>query len=166
MAVGRRIRFGAVLVAVVFALTGFSSGHKSGHKSSGGGGCSSSKSDKSNSGSSNRTTTDNHNTSRGSGSTASPTPSPTGTGPLARAEVVTCSGPGRPEVTVKVTSLASTERTVEVRIKIDNASGTVERTSGRVTLKKGESRTIEIPVGDPTTASTAVDCRVGSVVPA
>ncbi|MFJ6719631.1 hypothetical protein [Streptomyces sp. NPDC091259] len=159
MAVGRRIRFGAVLVAVVFALTGFSSGHKG----SGGGGCSSSssKSSKSSS-SSNRTSTYNRNTTRGSGSTASPTP--TATGAPARAEVVTCAGPATSKATVRVTSLASTERTVEVPITFDGASGTVERTSGRVTLKQGETRTIEIPLSDATQAAAVTGCRLGTVV--
>ncbi|MEV6688553.1 hypothetical protein AB0N28_24920 [Streptomyces sp. NPDC051130] len=159
MTVARRIRFGAVLVTVVLALTGFSSGHKS----SGGGGCSSSKSDRSSS-SSNRTTTYNRNTTRGSGSTASPTPTPTATGAPARAEVVTCAGPATSKATVRVTSLASTESTVEVPITFDGASGTVERTSGRVTLKQGETRTIEIPLSDPTKAAAVTGCRLGTVV--
>ncbi|MEU7065319.1 hypothetical protein [Streptomyces sp. NPDC046161] len=159
MTVARRIRFGAVLVTVVLALTGFSSGHKS----SGGGGCSSSRSDRSSS-SSNRTTTYNRNTTRGSGSTASPTPTPTATGAPARAEVVTCAGPATSKATVRVTSLASTERTVEVPITFDGASGTVERTFGRVTLKQGETRTIEIPLSDPTKAAAVTGCRLGTVV--
>ncbi|MFI9065199.1 hypothetical protein ACIGQE_25580 [Streptomyces sp. NPDC053429] len=160
MTVARRIRFGAVLVTVVLALTGFSSGHKS----SGGGGCSSSRSDRSSS--SNRTTTYNRNTTRGSGSTASPTPTPTptATGAPARAEVVTCAGPATSKATVRVTSLASTESTVEVPITFDGASGTVERTFGRVTLKQGETRTIEIPLSDPTKAAAVTGCRLGTVV--
>lgn len=157
MKVARRIRFGAVLVTVVLALTGFSSGHKS----SGGGGCSGSRSDRSSS-SSHRTTTYDRNTTRGSGSTASPTP--TATGAPARAEVVTCAGPATSKATVRVTSLASTERTVEVPITFDGASGTVERTSGRVTLKQGETRTIEIPLSDPTKAAAVTGCRLGTVV--
>ncbi|MFF1558884.1 hypothetical protein [Streptomyces sp. NPDC058279] len=162
MAVGRRIRFGAVLVGVVLALTGFSSGHKSGHKSSGGGGgCSSAGSSSKN----NRSNSyNNRNTTRGgSGSTASPTPTPSRTGAPARAEVVTCAGPGTPKATVRVTSLASTERTVEVPITFEGASGTVERASGRVTLKKGETRTIEIPLGSPAKADQVTSCRLGSV---
>ncbi|MEU6895849.1 hypothetical protein ABZ934_29625 [Streptomyces sp. NPDC046557] len=162
MAVGRRIRFGAVLLGVVLALTGFSSGHKSGHKSSGGGGCSSSSSSSKNNRSSN--SYNNRNTTRGgSGSTASPTPTPTPTGAPARAEVVTCAGPATPKATVRVTSLASAERTVEVPITFEGASGTVERTSGRVTLKKGETRTIEIPLGSSAKAAQVTSCRLGRV---
>ncbi|MGW7099990.1 hypothetical protein [Streptomyces sp. NPDC054838] len=157
MTVGRRIRFGAVLVGVVLALTGFSSGHKS----RGGGGCSGSGSTSHKSSSYNSTTNSNRNRTSGSRSTAGP--SPTGTGAPARAEVVTCAGPGTPKATVRVTSLASTERTVQIPLTFEGATGTVERTSARVTLKKGETRTVEVPLGNPAKAGGVTNCRLGPV---
>lgn len=86
MVAGRRIRFTAVLVAVVFALTGFSSGGhggKSKSKGSGsGGGCSSSKKKSS--------YNSNNNSNGGGKSTPSPTKS---AGPPAHAQVVSCAAP-------------------------------------------------------------------------
>ncbi|MFC6984151.1 hypothetical protein [Streptomyces cirratus] len=158
MTAGRRIRFGAVLVTVVLALSGFSSGHKS----SGHGGCSGSSSG---SKSSKRSSYDSSSGSnRNSRSTGSPSAGPTGA--PARAEVVTCAGPGSPVATVKVTSLAAVERTVQIRLTFGGVSGTVESASADVTLKKGETRTIEVKPSRPEKAAEVTSCRLGPVTTA
>ncbi|MFK0045102.1 hypothetical protein ACIQU4_13485 [Streptomyces sp. NPDC090741] len=161
MVAGRRIRFTAVLVAVVFALTGFSSsghGHGHGSKSSGsgsGGGCSSSK--KRSSYNSNNST----NNSNGSGKS---TPSPSkSAGPPAHAQVVTCAGPGSPKAVLKVTSDVDTTRLIDVPVVFQGASGVVERTSVRVSLKPRETQTVTAAVVQKDKAAEVTSCVLGTV---
>lgn len=154
---GRRVRFAAVLVGVVLALTGFSSNGGSSGKSkskSNGGGCSSSKSKpkkKSSSGSS------------GSGTSATASPTPTATGPLARAEVITCAGPGRAKATVKVTSEAKAGRAFRVPVVFEGTTGRVDSASVDVELKAGESRTVELPMASADKAGDVQRCVVGRI---
>ncbi|MYT20041.1 hypothetical protein GTW69_07025 [Streptomyces sp. SID7760] len=161
MVAGRRIRFTAVLVAVVFALTGFSSsGHGHGSKSSGsGGGCSSSKkrsgydSNNSNSGS-----------TSGSGGSGKSTPSPTkSAGAPARASVVTCAGPGRPQAVLTVTSVVDTARLVDVPVVFQGANGVVDRTTVRVSLKARETRTVTADMSQKDKAADVGTCTVGII---
>ncbi|MEV0986056.1 hypothetical protein [Streptomyces sp. NPDC049949] len=160
MVAGRRIRFTAVLVAVVFALTGFSSsghGHGHGSKSSGsGGGCSSSK--KRSSYNSNNSSTNNSN---GSGKS---TPSPSkSAGPPAHAQVVTCAGPGSPKAVLKVTSDVDTTRLIDVPVVFQGASGVVERTSVRVSLKARETQTVTAEMVQKDKAAEVTTCVLGTI---
>ncbi|WCD87030.1 hypothetical protein KPP03845_103398 [Streptomyces xanthophaeus] len=157
MDVGRRVRFTAVLVAVVFALTGFSSSGGSGSgssgksksKSSSGGGCSSSKSKKK---------------THSSGSGSSATPSPSRTDPPAHAVVVTCAGPGRTEATVKVTSDVDAQRTVKVPVIFQDAQrGALDTASVRVTLKARETKTVTVALSLPNAAAQVKNCTVGTI---
>ncbi|MFI8362362.1 hypothetical protein ACIGD1_19590 [Streptomyces sp. NPDC085612] len=155
MVVGRRIRFTAVLVAVVFALTGFSSssggsgggkGKSSSKGSSSGGGCSSSKSKKKSSG--------------GSSASASASASPTGA--PATVTVVTCTGPGTPVTTLRFTSRLDRRATVEIDLRREGAAGTaVETEVVRVDLQARETRTVEVPLDDPARAAEVRTCRLG-----
>lgn len=159
MVAGRRIRFTAVLVAVVFALTGFSSrGHGHGSKSSGsGGGCSSSKKKSS------YNSNSNSNSSGSSGSGKS-TPSPTkSAGAPAHASVVTCAGPGRPEAVLKVTSDVDTTRLVNVPVVFQGATGVVERTTVPVSLKARETRTVTAALTQKDKAADVGTCVVGTI---
>ncbi|MFB7054782.1 hypothetical protein ACFCXT_16895 [Streptomyces vinaceus] len=163
MVAGRRIRFTAVLVAVVFALTGFSSsGHGHGSKSSGsgsGGGCSSSKKRSSYNGGNNNT-----GSSSGSSGSGKSTPSPTkSAGAPAHASVVTCAGPGRPEAVLQVTSDVDTTRLVNVPVVFQGATGVVERTTVPVSLKARETRTVTAALTGKDKAADVTTCVVGTI---
>lgn len=166
MVAGRRVRFIAVLVGVVLALTGFSSHGGSSGKSrskSSGGGCSSSKSGskkKSYSGNSGSGSSGSSSGSSGN-STSSPTPTPTSAG--ARAEVVTCAAPGRPRATLKVTSESGVERTFSVSVVFEGVNGRVDSGSAEVRLKAGESRAADVPMTFPDRAADVLRCVVGRV---
>ncbi|MGW7441236.1 hypothetical protein [Streptomyces sp. NPDC054849] len=160
MVAGRRIRFAAVLVAVVFALTGFSShggsssgsggksSSKSGSKSSSGGGCSSSKSKKK-----------SHSGGKGSTATASPSASE-GSSP-ATAVVVTCAGATPPVTTVRFTSLVDRRASVSVTLYRENAAGAViEQTVVRTTLEARGTRTVDVALKDPSRAAEVAACRL------
>ncbi|MFE2143102.1 hypothetical protein ACFXA3_15395 [Streptomyces sp. NPDC059456] len=157
MVAGRRIRFTAVLVAVVFALTGFSS-HGHGSKSSGsGGGCTGSKK---------RSTHDGDNGSSGgsNGGSGKSTPSPSkSAGPPAHAQVVTCAGPGSPKAVLKVTSDVDTARLVDVPVVFQGASGVVERTSVRVSLKARETQTVTAAMVQKDKAAEVTGCVLGTI---
>ncbi|MCC0097550.1 hypothetical protein K7B10_22755 [Streptomyces flavotricini] len=160
MVAGRRIRFTAVLVAVVFALTGFSSrGHGHGSKSNGGGGgCSSSKKR-----SSYDSNSSSGSTSGGNGSGKS-TPSPTkSAGPPAHAQVVTCAGPGSPQAVLKVTSDVDTTRLVNVPVVFQGAGGVVERTTVPVSLKARETQTVTAKMTRKDKAADVSTCVVGTI---
>ncbi|MEU8837796.1 hypothetical protein AB0D97_01525 [Streptomyces roseus] len=167
MVAGRRIRFTAVLVAVVFALTGFSSsGHGHGSKSSGsgsGGGCSSSKKRSGYDSNNNNNNSSSGSTSGSSGSGKS-TPSPTkSAGAPARASVVTCAGPGRPQAVLTVTSVVDTARLVDVPVVFQGANGVVDRTTVRVSLKARETRTVTADMSQKDKAADVGTCTVGTI---
>ncbi|MEV6577405.1 hypothetical protein AB0M92_04465 [Streptomyces sp. NPDC051582] len=163
MVAGRRIRFTAVLVAVVFALTGFSSsGHGHGSKSSGsGGGCSSSKKRSSYNSNSNNSSSGSSSGSSGSGKSS---PSPTkSAGAPARASVVTCAGPGNPASVLKVTSVVDTARLVDVPVVFQGANGVVDRTTVRVSLGARETRTVTADMSRKDKAADVSSCVVGTI---
>lgn len=154
-----RVRFGAVLVAVVLALTGFStSGGSSGKKSSsGGGGCSSSKSSKKS-----RSSTSSSGNGKGYGSTASPSPS--ATGGVATAVVTSCGDASRPSTTVEVTSLLGRKATFAVSMYREEAGGAlIETASGEITLDARATGTTDIAMTRPGRAGDVAKCRIGSV---
>ncbi|MFI7354659.1 hypothetical protein ACIBTP_12000 [Streptomyces avidinii] len=155
MVAGRRIRFTAVLVAVVFALTGFSShggssssgssGKSKSKSSSSGGGCSSSK---------------NKKKGHGSGSTAGASPSASATGAPATAVVVTCAG-STPVTTVRLTSNVDRRATFVVNLYREGANGAaVESTVVKETLGARESRVISVPLKEPARATEVRTCRL------
>ncbi|WP_405830641.1 hypothetical protein [Streptomyces sp. NBC_00105] len=159
MVAGRRMRFTAVLVAVVFALTGFSShggssssgsSGKSKSKSSSGGGCSSSKSKKK-----------SHSGSKGSTASASPSADPTGD--PATAVVVTCAGPQQAATTIRFTSRLDRRATVKVTLHRENAAGTIlESSVVRVTLEARETRAVDVALEDPAHAADVKNCRLAA----
>ncbi|MFD7262116.1 hypothetical protein [Streptomyces sp. NPDC059874] len=166
MVVGRRIRFTAVLVGVVLALTGFSShggssssgsSGKSKSKSSsssGGGGCSSSKSKK-------------KTYSGGSGSAAGATATAAATGSVApaSAEVVTCVGATPPVTTIRFTSTLNLRATFSVNLYRESATGAViEQSVVKVTLEARETRTVDVALKDASRAAQVTNCRVDSPV--
>ncbi|MFF8270594.1 hypothetical protein ACF059_24900 [Streptomyces sp. NPDC016562] len=158
MVAARHIRLTAVLVTVVFALTGFSStgGSSSGSGSSGkskssGGGCSSSKS---------KNKKKSHN---GSGNN-SPTPSASRTPPPAHVIVIGCAGAGKTEATLQVSSNLDTQRSVRIPVTFQDAQGVgLDTGSVRVTLKARETRTVTVPLTKPAKASEVKTCLVGTV---
>ncbi|WP_051807822.1 hypothetical protein [Streptomyces sp. NRRL F-2664] len=157
MVSGRRIRFTAVLVVVVFALTGFSSHgggsggkSKSGKSKGSGGGCSSSKSKKKSGG--------------GNGSTASaaPTGSASPSGDPATVVVLTCTRSGAPVTTLRFTSRLDRRATVEVDLRREGAGGAaVESEVVRVELGARETRTVDVPLDEPARAAEVKNCRLG-----
>lgn len=152
-----RVRFGAVLVAVVLALTGFStSGGSSGKKSSGGGGgCSSSKSSK-------KSRSSSSGSDKGYRSTASPSPSATGA--VATAVVTSCGDASRPSTTVEVTSLLGRKATFDVSVYREEAGGAlIETASGKITLDARATGTTDIAMTRPGRAGDVAKCRIGSV---
>ncbi len=147
MMAGRRIRFTAVLVAVVFSLTGFSSGHGK-HGSGGGHGCSSSKSHGSNS-------SDSNSSSGSSKNKKSDAP--------AHATVVSCAAPGRTKAVLQVTSDVDTQRTVSVPLTFEGNAGVVDRTSVMVTLKPRETQTVTVPMVNAGKVADVQRCQVGKI---
>ncbi|MFJ6630705.1 hypothetical protein ACIQMR_04715 [Streptomyces sp. NPDC091376] len=160
---GRRIRFTAVLVGVVLALTGFSSSGGSYAKSSGhdrgGGGCSSSKSGTTNTDDVN----DNSGTTGGGsgGSKSTPTPSPTAL--PAHVELISCAGPGRPKATIKVTSHSTVERNVRTSITFEWEGYGVEHHMIEVKLKAGASQMMDIDMKRADKAGVVERCALGPI---
>ncbi|WP_405912546.1 hypothetical protein OG760_14475 [Streptomyces sp. NBC_00963] len=166
----RRLRFGAVLVGVVLALTGFSrhSSHSHSHSSSGGG-CSSSKSHSSSTTSHHHYYNDNNNSygsSSGSttGSTSgsrSSTAAPTATG-----TVVTCAKKGATAATVRVSArAASGSHSYRVTMSFLDAGGSVVDTgSAAVQVYGSSSATVKVPMSAPSDVGTVTRCRVDSVL--
>ncbi|MFD3807613.1 hypothetical protein ACFWTC_29350 [Streptomyces sp. NPDC058619] len=159
MMAGRRTRLTAVLITVVFALTGFSStggSGSSGKSKSSGGGCSSSKSSKKK--------THSGSGSGGSGSSASATPSASPSGDPATAVVVSCAAATPPITTVRVTSRLERRATFEVELYRETASGSVlEASTARVTLEARASGTVDVALKEPARAAEVKTCRTGSV---
>lgn len=168
----RQMRFAAVLVVVVLALTGFSTsshGGKSGKSrsksSSSGGGCSNSK--KSN-GSYHDYDDDYDSSSSSSGGSTyeSATPGPTASdAPVVR--VVRCAQPKKGKrkavtfSTVEIRSTASVEQTYEVDVTFQDAKGlTVDTGEATVDLTYGETETVTVKMDSPRLVSRVKRCVV------
>ncbi|MFD9306740.1 hypothetical protein ACFWCB_29440 [Streptomyces sp. NPDC060048] len=160
--IGRRVRFTAVLVGVVLALTGFSSTGGSGSgssggsgksKSSGGSGCSSSKS---------KPKKKKSIGSGGNGGSPTASPTPTSTALPAHVELVACAGPGRPTATLKVISDSAVERTVRTTLTFVWDAGD-EQHVVEVLLKAGESRTMDIAMTKTDKAGDVLRCALGPI---
>ncbi|WP_327301988.1 hypothetical protein [Streptomyces albidoflavus] len=175
----RHLRFSAVLIVVVLALTGFSTGSSSGKSgsksksrssSSSGGGCSSSKKD--------------NDTSRGSGyrggyrdTHQDDTSSSTGgssstTTDQVTVTVVDCAGPGRTKrakadstAALRVTSNATADNlSVRLALHFENAAGsTLDSPTTELRLAPGESRTVTVRMTNPRKAAQVRDCEVDRV---
>ncbi|MGW7689429.1 hypothetical protein ACWGMA_11190 [Streptomyces asiaticus] len=187
----RGLRLAAVLTVVLVALTGFK-GRGHGH-GGGGGGCSSSSSHHSSgsgsdagSGSGGYSDSDDESSTNGSGSggsryrdyddddygdsasSGSSGGSPSSYEP--RATVVTCAEKGkdksgRPAATVKVRNRSGTTDTYLVDMNFQDRDG-LTLTSGRadVRVSAGKSRTVRVPLDDPSVVGTVVRCEVVSVL--
>ncbi|CAM5341002.1 MULTISPECIES: hypothetical protein [Streptomyces] len=175
----RHLRFTAVLIVVVLALTGFSTGSSSGksgsrsksRSSSGsGGGCSSSKKDNDTSrGSGHRggyRDTHHDDTSSTGGSSSSTTTD------QVTVTVVDCAGPGRtkrakPDTTaaLRVTSNSTTsDLRVTLALHFENAVGTtLDSPTTDLRLSPGETRTVTVRMTSPRKAAQVRDCEVDRV---
>ncbi|WP_406225970.1 hypothetical protein OH723_12165 [Streptomyces albidoflavus] len=169
----RHLRFSAVLIVVVLALTGFSTGSSSGKSgsksksrssSSSGGGCSSSKKD--------------NDTSRGSGyrggyrDTHQDDTSSSTTTDQVTVTVVDCAGPGRTKrakadstAALRVTSNATADDlSVRLALHFENAAGsTLDSPTTELRLAPGESRTVTVRMTNPRKAAQVRDCEVDRV---
>ncbi|MFF5725401.1 hypothetical protein [[Kitasatospora] papulosa] len=169
--VRRQMRFAAVLVVVVLALTGFSTsshGGKSGKsRSSGssGGGCSSSK--KSNNGYRDHDDDYDSSSSSSGGSTyGSATPSATASdAPGLR--VVRCAQPRKGKrkantsSTIEITSTATGTHVYEVDVTFVDAKGlTVDTGETEVEVDGGDSRTVAVRMDSPRSVSRVKRCLV------
>ncbi|MGF0166446.1 hypothetical protein OH717_19780 [Streptomyces albidoflavus] len=177
---GRHLRFGAVLIVVVLALTGFSTGSSSGKSgsksksrssSSSGGGCSSSKKDNDTSrGSGYRggyRDTHQDDTSSSSGGSSSST-----TTDQVTVTVLDCAGPGRTKrakadttAALRVTSNATADDlSVSLALHFENAAGsTLDSPTTNLRLSPGETRTVTVRMTNPRKAAQVRDCEVDRV---
>ncbi|MEU2486754.1 hypothetical protein ABZ593_19365 [Streptomyces sp. NPDC012617] len=167
--VRRQMRFAAVLVVVVLALTGFSTsshGGKSGKsRSSGGsgGGCSSSK--KSNNGYRDYDD-DDYDSSSGGSTYGSATPSPTASdAPGLR--VVRCAQPKKGKrkantsSSIEITSTATGTHVYEIDVTFVDAKGlTVDTGETEVEVDGGDSRTVAVRMDSPRSVSRVKRCLV------
>ncbi|MFE1957326.1 hypothetical protein [Streptomyces sp. NPDC059479] len=174
------MKFAAVLVVVMLALTGFSSGKGSGSgkgrskgssSGGGGGGCSSSK--KSNGGyvgagtssGSDYDSDDDYGSGSSSGSTANPYATSTTSGTV-QARIVTCvrkaSGKRKAVTyaTVRVETPSGTTGLYEIDVDFKDASGTVvDNADTEVTLESGESETLRISMDSPKQITRVRTCE-------
>ncbi|WP_406139036.1 hypothetical protein [Streptomyces sp. NBC_01089] len=161
----RRLRFGAVLVGVVLALTGFSrhSSHSHGHSHSSGGGCSSSKSHSSST--THHYNSNDDNTYGSSSGSSSRTSSSTTRDPKATGTVVTCAKKGAAAATVRVSArAASGSNTYRVSMSFLGAGGSVVDTgSATVPVYGNSSATVKVPMSVPSDAGSVTRCRIDSV---
>ncbi|MFD9503128.1 hypothetical protein [Streptomyces sp. NPDC060035] len=168
----RRMRFAAVLVVVVLALTGFSTSSSGGKSRSGkshssGGGCSNSK--KSNGSYRDYDDDDYDSSSSGSsgGSTYS-TPTPTATATDAPdARVIRCAQPRKGKrkavttSTVEIRSTVAGSHTYDVDVTFLDASGSIVDTGETtVDLDYDEARTLAVRMDSPRTVSRVKRCLV------
>ncbi|MGW1815808.1 hypothetical protein ACWCQM_19855 [Streptomyces sp. NPDC002125] len=170
----RRIRFAAVLVVVVLALTGFStssSGGKGGKSRSGksssssGGGCSNSK--KSNGSYHDYDDDDDYSGSSGSsGGSTNSTPGPTASD-APEVRVISCATPRkgkRKAVTysmVEIRSTASVEETYEVDVTFVDAKGlTVDTGEVMVDVGHGDTVAVKVKMDSPGLVSRVKRCLV------
>ncbi|MEV4965850.1 hypothetical protein AB0886_29935 [Streptomyces sp. NPDC024062] len=170
--VRRQMRFAAVLVVVVLALTGFSTsshGGKSGKsgksRSSGGsgGGCSSSK--KSNNGYRDYDD-DDYDSSSGGSTYGSATPSATASdAPGLR--VVRCAQPKKGKrkantsSSIEITSTAAGTHVYEIDVTFVDAKGlTVDTGETEVEVDGGDSRTVAVRMDSPRSVSRVKRCLV------
>ncbi|MEU9064775.1 hypothetical protein AB0D13_39565 [Streptomyces sp. NPDC048430] len=172
----RQMRFAAVLVVVVLALTGFSTssqGGKSGKsgksRSSGGssgGGCSSSK--KSNGSYHDYDDDDYDSSSSSSGGSTYESATPSATASEAPSlRVIRCAQPKKGKrraytaSSVEIRSTAMTEHTYDVVVTFVDAKGlTVDTGEADIGLEAGEKQIISVPMDSPRSVSRVKRCLV------
>ncbi|MFE7896072.1 hypothetical protein ACFU3E_00745 [Streptomyces sp. NPDC057424] len=174
---GRRLRFTAVAVLVVLALTGFSSGRGrgGGHGGSGGGGCSSSSQDhdssksSTSSGGSYGSDDDGHASSGGSSYTRRPnygsTPTSSSGGGRAlkdgTAQLISCATPEAPYATVEVRNPNGRKAGFSVSVTFEDARGiTVVDRYGEVTVPANGTATVDVRVGGSGLVDSVDHCEV------
>ncbi|MER6606880.1 hypothetical protein ABT282_13475 [Streptomyces sp. NPDC000927] len=173
----RHIRLSAVLLVVVLALTGFSTGRGhsgksksgSGGSSSSGGGCSSSKksnNDYSHSDYGSSGGNDDYDYGSSSGSSGGTAPSPSASD-AADAYVFRCAQPRKGKrkavttATVRLTANAAGPHTYEVDVTFLDAMGnTVDTGEARVKAEDGDARTVSVRMDNPRKVSRVKKCRV------
>ncbi|MFF7238236.1 hypothetical protein [Streptomyces collinus] len=151
----RVLRFSAVLVLVVLALTGFSTGRSRGHHyrsghGSGGGGCSSSHQDHDETSSSYRRSygSSSGTTGRGSyGGSAGASPSGRAYRADATVRLLSCATRTDPYTKVEVTNPNATGATFAVTVRLEDRAGRSVGSAGLdVTVPARGSRTARVPV--------------------
>ncbi|MDX3851781.1 hypothetical protein [Streptomyces sp. AK02-01A] len=171
----RRLKFAAVLVAVVLALTGFSSsrggkGSGSGGSSGDGGGCSNAEKNNgsyANSGhnGSGYDANDDYGSSGGSsGGSYRDDPTPTATSGV-RAEVITCVRPARGKrkavtyAAVRLEAGSGAAGAYEVEVTFMDAAGVIADSGDtEVTLESGETRTVRVAMDSPAKVARVRAC--------
>jgi hypothetical protein len=178
--VRRGLRFTAVLMVVLVALTGFKSKSRGSRGHSSGGGCSSSSSHQSGSGSSSGGYSDSGDSDSGTGSGGyryrdnnryGSTPSAGGSASASpqepEATVVTCAGRdknGDPAATVKVRNRSGSSELYIVDMNFLGKSGEdVTRGSAHVRVPAGRTKSVRVPLDDPLEARNVARCEVESV---
>ncbi|MEW1892901.1 hypothetical protein [Streptomyces sp. NPDC085659] len=169
----QHVKLTVVLVAVVLALTGFSTGShgsksrsgKSRSSHSSGGGCSN---DKKSNGTYHDTDsgTRYNRTSGGTSGTTRTSPTPTATA-APKAYVFRCATPAKGAAkavttsTVRLTATASGSRTYNVDVTFLDASG-IAIDTGRATAKasRGETKTVSVPMDHPDKVAQVAKCTV------
>ncbi|MYW07529.1 hypothetical protein GT034_04090 [Streptomyces sp. SID2563] len=169
----QHVKLTVVLVAVVLALTGFSTGShgsksrsgKSRSSHSSGGGCSNSK--KSNGTYHDTDSGTRYNrTSGGTSGTTRTSPTPTATA-APKAYVFRCATPAKGAAkavttsTVRLTATASGSRAYDVDVTFLDASG-IAIDTGRATAQasRGETKTVSVPMDHPDKVAQVAKCTV------
>ncbi|MEV6439305.1 hypothetical protein [Streptomyces anulatus] len=168
----RQMKLAAVLVAVVLALTGFSTStsggkggkSKSGKSSSSGGGCSSSK--KSNNGYRDNDFDDDYDSSSSGSSGSYGTPTPTASDAPAY-RIIRCAQPRkgkRKAVTSSLIELRANEpgsQAYEIDVRfVDGLGNTMDTAETTVNLDGGEVRTFTLRMESPRKVSRVKECEV------
>ncbi|WP_406093817.1 hypothetical protein [Streptomyces sp. NBC_01013] len=174
--VRQHVKLTVVLVAVVLALTGFSSGSKGGKSRSGksksssssGGGCSNSKKSNGTYHDTDYDDDDDYSSSSGSSGSTYGTPTPTATATDApQAYVFRCAAPRkgkRKAVTTSTVRLTANEigtHTYEVDVTfLDSAGNTVDTGEATVEADGGETKTVSVRMANPRKVSRVKKCAV------
>ncbi|MEW2046958.1 hypothetical protein [Streptomyces sp. NPDC005476] len=181
---GQKLRFTAVAVLVVLALTGFSTGRGHGHgsqHSGGGGGCSSSGQDhdsssstsgSTSSGSSGGTYRDDDDDDYDSddytdGTSGNGSSSTSATLQDASVELIGCATPSEAYATVEVTNPNATGGYFTVTVDfLDAGSGTVEERSTDAYVGGNDTATVQVDLSGPAVAARVDHCDPEPSAPA
>ncbi|WP_393059825.1 hypothetical protein [Streptomyces sp. LN549] len=174
--VRQHVKLTVVLVAVVLALTGFSSGSKGGKSRSGksksssssGGGCSNSKKSNGTYHDTDYDDDDDYSSSSSSSGSTYGTPTPTATATDApQAYVFRCATPRKGKrkavtsSTVRLTANALGSHTYEVDVTfLDAAGNTVDTGEATVEADSGETKTVSVRMDSPRKVSRVKKCTV------
>ncbi|MFD8686903.1 hypothetical protein [Streptomyces sp. NPDC059651] len=174
--VRQHVKLTVVLVAVVLALTGFSSGSKGGKSRSGksksssssGGGCSNSKKSNGTYHDTDYDDDDDYSSSSSSSGSTYSTPTPTATATDApQAYVFRCATPRKGKfkaVTtsiVRITANATGTHTYEIDVKLlDAVGGTVDTGEATVEADGGETKNVSVRMDHPSRISRVKKCSV------